>query len=203
MGTLLAVLLAQAAVSSGATSVPGIQAQNAGTSLGQVTKLNCSTGTTCTKSGSTVTIVSTGGGGGTKYQTVQQSGSALPQEPIINFTGAGVSCVDNPGATRTDCTVTSGGGSSMNSFNTTVSFNTATGLAAPVLITGLTWLTSSSVVVCTWFNLGAVTNNTEYVYMSAGLHYAIDTLVVGTSLTVYAYSDNGATGNFNLSCHGI
>ncbi len=47
----------------------------------------------------------------TFYQTVQQSGSALAQEPILNFTGAGVTCVDNSGATRTDCTVTSGGGS--------------------------------------------------------------------------------------------
>ena len=202
MGFLLSLLLSQAAVSSGATSVPGIQAQNAGTTLGQVTKLNCSTGTTCTKSGSTVTITSSGGGG-TNYQTVQQSGVALPQEPIINFTGAGVTCVDNPGATRTDCTITSGGGTTVNAFNTTVTFDPATGLATPVTVTGLTWLTSTSKVVCSWFNLGAVTNNTEYVYLTAGLHYAYDTIVVGTSLTVYAFSDNGATGSFNLSCHGI
>lgn len=44
------------------------------------------------------------------YQTVDQSGTPLTQRPTLNFTGAGVSCVDNSGATRTDCTISGGGG---------------------------------------------------------------------------------------------
>lgn len=47
----------------------------------------------------------TAAGAATFYQTFLNSGSALPQEPAANFTGAGITCVDNPGATRTDCTV--------------------------------------------------------------------------------------------------
>jgi hypothetical protein len=43
------------------------------------------------------------------YQTVDNAGTALTQEPALNFTGAGVSCVDNSGATRTDCTIPGGG----------------------------------------------------------------------------------------------
>lgn len=43
---------------------------------------------------------------------VQDEGSLLPFEPYINFTGAGVSCVDDPSNTRTTCTVSGGGGSS-------------------------------------------------------------------------------------------
>lgn len=44
-------------------------------------------------------------------QTVQDEGVALTQRPSLNFTGTGVSCVDNAGSTRTDCTISSGGGS--------------------------------------------------------------------------------------------
>jgi len=42
------------------------------------------------------------------YQTVAQGGTSLPQEPKVNFingANATVSCVDNAGASRTDCTV--------------------------------------------------------------------------------------------------
>jgi len=45
------------------------------------------------------------------YQFLQQDGDDLPQRQKLNFTGAGVSCVDNGGQLRTDCTVTGGGGS--------------------------------------------------------------------------------------------
>lgn len=44
------------------------------------------------------------------YQTVDNAASALPQEPTINFTGTGVSCSDNAGASRTDCTISTGSG---------------------------------------------------------------------------------------------
>jgi len=50
------------------------------------------------------------------YQTVQDEAGALTQRGILNFTGAGVACVDNAGATRTDCTIAGGG--STNSFET-------------------------------------------------------------------------------------
>jgi hypothetical protein len=42
------------------------------------------------------------------YTTVQDEASDLTARPKLNFTGAGVTCVDNAGATRTDCTITSG-----------------------------------------------------------------------------------------------
>lgn len=38
------------------------------------------------------------------YQTVQDEGVAQTQRPTLNLIGAGVACVDNAGATRTDCT---------------------------------------------------------------------------------------------------
>lgn len=45
------------------------------------------------------------------YATVQDEASSLTQRSTLNFTGAGISCVDNAGASRTDCTVAGGSGS--------------------------------------------------------------------------------------------
>jgi hypothetical protein len=47
-------------------------------------------------------------GGG--YTTIQNQGTSLTQRNTLNFTGAGVTCVDNAGSTRTDCTIPGGGG---------------------------------------------------------------------------------------------
>jgi hypothetical protein len=51
-----------------------------------------------------------GTGGAAYYQTVDNAGTPLTQRPTLNFAGAGVSCADNSGATRTDCTINGGGG---------------------------------------------------------------------------------------------
>lgn len=45
------------------------------------------------------------GGGAAFYQTVDDEAVALTQRAVVNFTGAGVTCVDNGGAARTDCTI--------------------------------------------------------------------------------------------------
>lgn len=43
------------------------------------------------------------------YATIQDEASSLTQRRTVNFTGAGVSCADNPGSSRTDCTIAGGG----------------------------------------------------------------------------------------------
>ena len=40
------------------------------------------------------------------YNRVQEEGANLTQRPTINFIGSSVTCADNAGSTRTDCTVT-------------------------------------------------------------------------------------------------
>ena len=57
----------------------------------------------------TITDLDTGAGAA-YYQTVDDEASPLTQRDTINFTGAGVTCADNAGATRTDCTIPGGGG---------------------------------------------------------------------------------------------
>lgn len=51
-----------------------------------------------------------GSGGGSGYTTIEENGSSLPQEHILNFVGSNVSIVDNPGNGSTDVTITSTGG---------------------------------------------------------------------------------------------
>jgi hypothetical protein len=44
------------------------------------------------------------------YQTIQDEGIALPQQPTFNFIGAIVTAVDDPGNNRTNITIAGGGG---------------------------------------------------------------------------------------------
>ncbi|NTW26928.1 MAG: hypothetical protein HGA36_01245 [Candidatus Moranbacteria bacterium] len=53
------------------------------------------------------------GVGGSGYATIQDEGAARTQRAILNFIGAGVSCVDNAGNLSTDCTITGGGSSDL------------------------------------------------------------------------------------------
>lgn len=47
---------------------------------------------------------------GSGYSIIQDEAVSVATETTVNFTGAGVSCVDNPGSSRTDCTIPGGSG---------------------------------------------------------------------------------------------
>jgi hypothetical protein len=62
--------------------------------------------------GATGSAGATGATGPTgPINTIADEGTSLTVRGTVNFTGSGVTCVDNSGATRTDCTITGGGGS--------------------------------------------------------------------------------------------
>lgn len=63
------------------------------------------------------------------YATVQDEGVALTQRPTVNFIGSAITCVDNSGATRTDCTVTGGGGGSPGGSSGQVQYNSSSTFA--------------------------------------------------------------------------
>ena len=50
---------------------------------------------------------------GSGYATIADEGSDLTARTKVNFAGAGVSCVDNSGSSRTDCTISGGGSATM------------------------------------------------------------------------------------------
>jgi hypothetical protein len=96
-----------------------------------------------------------GTGGAANYQTVDNAGTPLTQRPTLNFTGSGVSCADNSGATRTDCTITGGGGSGTGS--TVFSSTTTAGpnnSAAETSVIGT--VTGSNTIAANTFTNGAV-----------------------------------------------
>lgn len=65
------------------------------------------------------------GSSASAYETVDNAGTALTQRPVINFSGAAITCADNSGANRTDCTV--------NTSGTTIDVNgTATTAQTPI-----------------------------------------------------------------------
>lgn len=73
------------------------------------------TGTNFLMYGVTGASVSTPAG----YATIQQATVPLAQRLVVNFTGAGVTCVDNAGTGVTDCTITGGGAADPSTFNLT------------------------------------------------------------------------------------
>jgi hypothetical protein len=90
---------------------------------------------------------STGGG----YATVQEEGAAVTQRSTLNFIGASVTCADNAGSTRTDCTFTDAGalsgltaGGAMYATSTTAITSTGTG------VSGRSTLTSGGTGAPTW-----------------------------------------------------
>lgn len=94
----------------GVGDVPGVMLADEGTNAGQITRINCvGAGVSCARSGVTGTMTITGASV-SAYDTVQDEGTPLTQRTTLNFTGTGVSCVDNAGSTRTDCTISGGGG---------------------------------------------------------------------------------------------
>ena len=121
--------LPASAISSGtlAAARGGLGAAQPTCSAGQ--HVTCD-GTSCTCSADT----SSGG-----YATVQDEGSNLTQRGTVNFIGSGVTCADNSGSNRTDCTITSGGGS-VSSVSGPSQFTWATSTTTPAA----TWNTQSA-----------------------------------------------------------
>lgn len=64
----------------------------------------------CMSNGTTWESTGDSGAGGSGYATIQDETVPLTQRTVVNYEGSGVVCVDNPGNTRTDCTITSGSG---------------------------------------------------------------------------------------------
>jgi len=142
---------------------------------------------------------SSSGGG---YATVQDEATPLTARTTINFTGAGVACVDNAGATRTDCTISGGGSGSANVVGVDVTFN---GPVASTIVTGQTWVTPTSKVVCSpqWASSTSAANTAE-VHLVAGMSFMVTDLVNATGFTLYAYDPHyvGLSGTFHFSCTG-
>lgn len=54
-------------------------------------------------------VAATAAGDGVGYDEIMEEGAGLTKRAQVNFIGSTITCVDNGGATRTDCTISAGG----------------------------------------------------------------------------------------------
>ena len=102
---LASMLAATAALAAGSPSIPPTQYQNGGTPLGVGFVVNCSTGMSCLASGTTITLTSTGGGGG--VSSVAQTAPvdfSVSGSPITTSGTLGITWAATPGITLTALT---------------------------------------------------------------------------------------------------
>lgn len=74
---------------------------------------------------------------------------------------------------------------------------------AQTVVTGQTWVTGTSKIVCQPFNDGGDANNTDEVYSVAEFSTTVSTRVVGTGFTLTAMSPRGVSGTFKFHCLGV
>jgi hypothetical protein len=107
-----------------------------------------------TDDGSANQVLQTDGSGGLSwttvsgggYSTFQDEGTALAQRTAVNFTGGGVSCVDNAGLARTDCTINGGASSLQAAYDGGASIETS-GNSLVITETGATIQTQDLVQI--------------------------------------------------------
>lgn len=132
--------------------------------------------------------------------TLKDEGTDVTQRSTVNFTGAGVSCVDNAGANRTDCTVAGGGGAAV---EVDVDFGAGADTVTTV-VTGQSWVTATSVILCapTALATSSREEGAEDAVLEQ-LHAAIHTRVDGVGFTLLVAAPLTSTGVFKFHCHGV
>lgn len=130
-----------------------------------------------------------GSGSSSGYSTVQDESAPLTQRSTINFTGAGVSCVDSGGITV--CTVSGGGGGGGGNF-VADAFGFTGGNDATKAVTAA-WATGASNIVCAPYGEEESVEDLHVVVISRG----------SGTFTVRGYVPNGAhSGTMNFHCTG-
>ena len=86
----------------------------------------------------------------------------------------------------------SGGGG--NAFTATVDFGTTGDTDATVTVTGLSWILTSSIIVCTVVGEDAAVQSIQA--------YA-DNIVDGVGCDIIAHAPDGADGTFTVNCIGV
>ena len=140
------------------------------------------------------------------YQTIDNQGSALTQRTTVNMKGPGVTCADNSGSTRTDCTFQGGTGVSSSATFTSQTSVTVNGVNSlniayscydaetnPVAVEPSKVTVSSSAPYNVTFTFGVAQSGTCIIVGGGGSSL---TFTSQTSITVPGLS----TQNITYSC---
>jgi hypothetical protein len=175
-----------------------------------LTAVLCDGGVVCSRRGSVATIIVTatsgGGGGGSSdfdggVNVIEDEGVPLTKRTTLNMTGAGVACSDSGG--KTVCTISGGGAGSSNFVEVDVSFGSGDELVTTV-VTGQTWVTASSRIVCSPTMLATATRlEAEEDAVAEGLVVAAHSRVAGVGFSLTVAPRIGASyGTFKIHCTG-
>lgn len=200
--SLILLVLVGSLAFGGVGDVPGVMLADEGSSLGQVTRLNCTgAGVTCTRSGVTG-VFTISGSAGTGYDQIQDEGTNLTQRTVLNFTGSGVTCTDTGSVTQ--CDIGGGGGGGSHRVEVAVDLGTggAGGLVFATVVTGQAWVTSSTNIVCAPFATTADGKTVEEI-VAANLQAVVSARVVGTGFTINVFNPYGARGIVRFHCIGV
>ena len=118
------------------------------------------------------------------YQALQQSGTSLAQRPTLNFSGAGMSCLDNAGLQRTDCTITADGFANPMSSPGDLIVGGAAGAATRLALGGSNLCLTSNGVTAAWGSCSAGTGTVTS--FSAGTLAPLFTTSVANAATMPA-----------------
>jgi hypothetical protein len=129
---------------------------------------------------------------GSGYATVQDEGSGLTQRATINFIGAGVTCADNVGSTRTECTIP--GGSTPGLTSAHIFVGNGSNVATDVALSG-----DVSILNTGASTVGAIQGKAADVPTTKGDLYVYDgsalkRLGVGSNTQVLTADSTAATG---------
>jgi hypothetical protein len=115
--------------------------------------------------------------GNSGYATIKDEGSAVTQRTTLNFTGDGVSCVDNSGSTRTDCTIA---GSQAFDYSTWAQYHPDTASSAGNLTVGHLFRVSraSTCTAVAGYWAGPATTIRVRIYNAAGTSLGTGTSAV-------------------------
>lgn len=142
------------------------------------------------------------GSAGAGYDQIQDEGVNLTQRTTLDFVGAGVTCTDT--GSKTQCSIPGGGGGGGNAAELAIDLGTggAGGLIFAAIVTGQSWVTSSSVIVCNPFATTADGKTVEEI-VAANLQAVVSNRVAGTGFTLNIFNPYGARGIVRFHCIGV
>jgi hypothetical protein len=200
-----ALVVGSVTVAAPRIDIPGItRVRDEGTPVAYRPNLNFTgAGVTCTDdavNNETDCAISGGGGGG--YDQIQDEGTNLTQRTTLDFVGAGVTCTDT--GAKTQCSIPGGGGGSGNGVELSVDLGTggAGGLIYAATVTGQTWVTATSIIVCNPFATTADGKTVEEI-VASDLRAVVSTRVAGVGFTLNVFNPYGARGIVRFHCIGV
>jgi hypothetical protein len=129
---------------------------------------------------------------------VQDEGTPQGSVRTVNCTGAGVTCTVSAGIWTLNA---AGGAGSANVVEASINLGSDGNLVYSFTVTGQTWVTSSSIIVCSPFATTADGQTVE-TYAAAMITVNAATRVAGTGFDLWVSSPHGATGIFRFHCTG-